>query len=276
MSDETAPTRLGAQSIGHEWLARTRGCRTDRQNQLIARRTIAERSLPEAEAGAGTFGGGRRRAPARPAAGGDGRARCRARLQRRRRGDVEQPRRRLEARFLQALRQQGGVFPRHLRHHRQPLGARDPRRRRGRGGVVRATSARVSRLRRPDRQQPRGGAAGPGRGLRRRRRRGRADAAYEPALRGAGGEEPRLRRRGPPAAAAGGQRHRRRWQPGGAGAAALWRPAAAGARRGRADGVGALLLRRRRRPPARPRGRGGAAATREAAAQSCRWGTSAR
>ena len=163
---------------------------------------------------------------------------------------------RLEARLLQALRRQGGVLSRHLRHHRQPLGARDPRRRRGRGGVARAASARVSRLRRPDRRQPRGGAAGPGRGLRRRRRRGRADAAYEPALRGAGGEELRPRRRVPPAAATGGERHRRRLRPGGAGAAALRAPAAAGARRGRADGVGALLLRRRRRPPARPRGRG--------------------
>src|SRR3954451_14685422 len=110
---KAVPERLGGPVHGQE-VARTRGCRGDRQIQLIARRTIAERSLPEAEAGAGTFGGGRRRAPARPATEGDDRTRRRARLQRLRRGDVEQSRQRLEARFLQAFRRQGGVLPRHL------------------------------------------------------------------------------------------------------------------------------------------------------------------
>src|SRR5262249_11991922 len=121
--------------------AETRGRWSVRQIQLIARRAIAERSLPEAEAGARTFGRGRRGASASTTGGGDGRARRGARLQRRLRGDIGQPSPHFEARFLQTLRRKGGVLPYHLRLRRPPLAARDPRRRRGRGRATRTASA---------------------------------------------------------------------------------------------------------------------------------------
>lgn len=57
--------------------------------RFVARRADADYALPQAEAGAGTLGRGRRRAPVRAAAESDGRARRGTRLQRRLRGDTD-------------------------------------------------------------------------------------------------------------------------------------------------------------------------------------------